>query len=136
MLLLHSPPHQIIVNIMCDFISDIPKNYLPYSAKKSIFCEISANKYDNMINKYEWLTCHLTFTSKGGTPCLELSTFFVICGNLLKFTKLILPEADFDGFFPGKVHKISGLMVSSTSLSKFFYRSNLMLTILCGFVVS
>ena len=34
MLLLDSPPHQIIVNIMCDFISDIPKNYLPYSAKK------------------------------------------------------------------------------------------------------
>lgn len=62
-----------------------------------------------MINKYEWLTCHLTFTSKGGTPCLELSTFFVICGNLLNFTKLILPEADFDGLFPGKVHKISDL---------------------------
>ena len=89
-----------------------------------------------MINKYEWLTCHLTFTSKGGTPCLELSTFFVICGNSLNFTKLILPEADFDGLFPGKVHKISDLMVSSTSLSKFFYRSSLMLTILCGFAVN
>ena len=49
-----------------------------------------------------WSVTYLSFMSKGDTPCLKLSTFFVVCANLQKLMWLILIETDCGGLFPGK----------------------------------
>ena len=79
LLLLHNPRNPIIVYIIYGVISVITKCYLPFSAssKKSIICEVWANKSESL--KY-----YLTFMTKRGSVCSKLSIF---C-NLWQFAKI------------------------------------------------